>query len=385
MTETQYFLLPGPTQVPPSVLRAGSAPMVNHRGPEFKVIFQNMIESLKQIFRTKNEIITLTCSGTGGMEASIVNFINPGDKVIVASIGNFGRRYRDLAQTFGAEVDFIEAPWGSAIDPEEIKKRLDADSRKEIKAIIFQHNETSTGVYNPLEAIAAACDGHPALRIVDSVSGMASAPLATDEWGLDVVVAASQKAFMSPPGLAFIAVSEQAWQVQAKNTNRKFYFDLDNARKFALLGQTPFTPAIATAYAVAQALKIMLEKGLDNIIADHFRRRDIVRQGIEALGLRCVADPGCASPAVTAIYTPKGIAPPQIVKPLREKYNAVVAGGMGDIKDESFRIGHLGYINDLDLIAVLAALEMVLLELGLDITLGSGVAAAQKHLMKSSK
>jgi len=355
--------------------------MLNHRGPEFKVIFQKIEENLKQIFRTKNEIITLTCSGTGGMEASIVNFINPGDKVIVASIGNFGRRYRDLAKTFGAEVDFIEAPWGSAIDPEEIKKRLDADSSQEIKAVIFQHNETSTGVYNPVEAMAAACDGHPALRIVDSVSGLASAPLATDEWGLDVVVAASQKAFMSPPGLAFISVSERAWQVQAKNNNRKYYFDLDNARKFAKIGQTPFTPAIATAYSVAKALDMMLEMGLDNIIAAHFRRRDIIRQGVEALGLRPVADPSCASPAVTAIYTPKGISPPQIVKPLREKYNAVVAGGMGELKDESFRIGHLGYINDLDLIAVLAALEMVLLELGQDITLGSGVAAAQRQLM----
>jgi aspartate aminotransferase-like enzyme len=382
MSENQYFLLPGPTQIPPRILRAGSKPMVNHRGPEFKHILTNVTENTKKIFETTNDLLILTCSGTGGLEAAVSNFINPGDKVIAASIGNFGNRFADIAKQYGAEVDHIEFTWGTAIDPQVIKERLQADTNRETKAILMQHNETSTGVYNPIQEIAAARGNHPALLLVDSVSGMATTPLKTDEWGLDVVIAGSQKAFMAPPGLAFISVSPKAWQVQATNKNGKYYFDLAAAKKFYDQGQTPFTPAIATFYSVEAALEMMLETGLDNIIKDHFFHRDIIRTGVRALGLTCVADDSCASTAVTAVYTPTGIKSQQIVKPLKEKYNTVVAGGQGIFKDNTFRIGHLGYVNDLDLVACLAALEMVLAELGCPIKLGQGVAAAQKFIMQ---
>jgi len=385
MAETQYLLLPGPTQIPPSILRAGSKPMINHRGPEFAEIIKEMTGDIKEIFCTKNDVMTLTCSGTGGLEAAVTNFISPGDKVLVASIGNFGDRFKDICEMFGAQVDYIGFPWGSAIDPQVIKERLAADTKKEIKAVLFQHNETSTGVYNPVKEISEARGDHPALLIVDSVSGMATSHLKTDEWGLDVVIAGSQKAFMAPPGLAFISVSPRAWEVQAKNTNKKYYFDLASAKKFYDQGQTPYTPAVSTIYAVAEALKMMLEMGLDNIIDEHFFRRDVVRASAEALGLKLVADVSCSSPAVTAIYTPEGIKPGQITGPLRIKYNTIVAGGQGIMKDKAFRIGHLGYVNDLDLIACIAAVEMVLFELGYPLQLGQGVAVAQKMILERRK
>ncbi|MGI5892459.1 MAG: pyridoxal-phosphate-dependent aminotransferase family protein [Bacillota bacterium] len=382
MSENQYFLLPGPTQIPPSILRAGAQPMINHRGPEFKQILTNVTENTKKIFETQNDLLVITSSGTGGLEAAVANFINRGDKIIVASIGNFGNRFADIAKQYGADVDLIEFPWGSPVNPQIIKDRLAADKNQEIKAILMQHNETSTGVYNPVKEVSIVRGNHPALLIVDSVSGMATAPLKTDEWGLDVVIAGSQKAFMAPPGLAFISVSKKAWEVQAKNTNVKYYFDLATAKEYYHKGQTPYTPAISIFYSVDAALKMMLDKGLDNIIEDHFFHRDIIRAGVKALGLSCVADDNCASPAVTAIYTPEGITSEQIVKPLLDKYHTVVAGGQGIFKDNTFRIGHLGYVNDLDLLSCLAAVEMTLLELGYQIELGKGVAAGQKLIMQ---
>lgn len=381
MAESQYFMLPGPTQVPPRILRAGSAPMVNHRGPEFKKIITEMSEGLKLIFKTDNDVLTLTCSGSGGLEASVVNFINKGDKVIVASVGNFGERYKDLCEKYGALVDHIAYPWGDAIDPRDIKDRLDADTKQEIKAILFQHNETSTGVLNPVKEIAAIRGDHPALLIVDSVSGMAAAPLETDAWGLDVVVAGSQKAFMAPPGLAFVSVSERAWEVNARCTQPRYYLDLAKARKSLADGQTPYTPAVATIYSVAEAVMMMLETGLENIIAAHSFRRDVVRTAAKALGLTPVAQDKYASPAVTAIYAPEGIAAANIVKPMHSKYHTVIAGGQGIFKGKIFRIGHLGYVNDLDLVSTLAALEMALVEAGYPCQLGQGVAAAQKLIM----
>ncbi len=382
MAETQIFLLPGPTQVPPRILRAGSAPMVNHRGPEFKAILTEMTANVKKVYQTQNDVLTLTCSGSGGLEASVANFVNPGDKVIVASIGNFGERFRDLAILYGAEVDYIGIPWGKPLDPQIIADKLKADINQEIKAIFFQHNETSTGILNPVKEIAEARGSHPALLVVDSISGMGAAELKTDEWGLDVVIAGSQKAFMSPPGVAFISVNERAWEVQAKNKNVKYYFDLAKAKKSLADGQTPYTPAVATIYSITEALRMMMETGLEAIIAEHYFRRDTVRAAAAALGLECVAKEKYASPAVTAIYLPEGMTQQQIVKPLREKFNTVVAGGQGQLKGKIFRIGHLGYLNILDLVAAVSALEICLLDAGYKLELGTGVAAMQKMIYK---
>jgi len=383
--ENDFLMLPGPTQVPAQILRAMSQPMINHRGSQFKSLLLDVSKNLQQVFKTENEVITLTASGSGGLEAAVVNFVSPGDRVIVASIGNFGERFRKICQKYRAEVDFIDFGWGNAIDPAVIAERLAADTDHQIKAIFCQHNETSTAVVNPIQAISAARGNHPALLIVDSVSGLGAADLRMDEWGLDVVVAGSQKAFMLPPGLAFVAVNQRAWQVAEENTNSKFYFDLVEAKKSLEKGQTPFTPGMTLIYALEEALQMIMAKGIDRIIADHLFHRDIVRAGIKAMGLTLCANDDIASPAVTAILAPEGIDPADIRKTLLDKYSVVVAGGQGKFKDTVFRIGHLGYVQPLDLLAVLAALEMTLISLGLPLELGKGVRAAQQVIFEQKK
>ena len=379
--ESDYFLLPGPTKVPSPILRAMSQPMINHRGSQFKALLKEMTKNVQKIFKTENDVLTLTASGTGGLEAAVVNFVSPGDKVIVASIGNFGERFKKICQKYRADVDFIDFGWGNAIDPAVIAKRLAEDTDHQIKAVFCQHNETSTAIVNPIQAISAARGSHPALLIVDSVSGLGAADLRMDEWQLDVVVAGSQKAFMVPPGIAFVAVNQRAWKVCEANTNSKFYFCLMEAKKALEKGETPFTPAVSLIYALDEALKMMLEKGIDQIIAEHLFHRDIVRAGLKAMGLTLCAEDAIASPAVTAVLAPPGIDPAAIRKALLDNFSVVVAGGQGKFKETVFRIGHLGYVQPLDLLAVLAALEMTLIRLGMPLELGQGVKAAQQIIL----
>ncbi|MBQ9991916.1 MAG: alanine--glyoxylate aminotransferase family protein [Firmicutes bacterium] len=382
MSDFQYFMIPGPTQLPPDVLGALSAPMVNHRGPEFKEIMDKIHSNLQTIYKTKNDIITLTCSGSGALEASIVNFLNKGDKALVISIGNFGQRYFTICQKYGIDAELIDFAWGEALDPEIVLAKLAADTKHEIKAVIMQHNETSTGVYNNIKAIAEGKKDHPALTIVDAVSSLGACPLETDAWGLDIVVSASQKALMAPPGLAFISVSERAWKIAESCTNNRFYFDLLNAREFKKIGQTPFTPSVTVAYGVLAATERIVKQGIDNYVAEHFLRRDVVRAGIRGLGLQLLADDDCASPAVTTILLPEGIKPEDIREPMRTKFNIIIAGGMGKYKDTTIRIGHIGFMNMGDILVTLACLEMVLKQNGYELELGCGVAAAQKLLME---
>ncbi|MCL2816884.1 MAG: alanine--glyoxylate aminotransferase family protein [Clostridiales bacterium] len=380
MAETQYFMLPGPTQVPPRVLRAASMPMINHRGPEFKAVFTEVTALLKKVFNTENDLFIFTASGSGGMEASVSNFINPGERVLVASMGNFGSRYRDVCRKMGAEVDFVEFPWGTPVDARVIAQKLAEDKNREIKAVFCQHNETSTGVYNDLQAISLARGDHPALLIVDAVSSVGALPIKTDEWGLDVVVSASQKGLMCPPGLAYMTVNERAWQAAEKCVNACYYFSIKLAKEFLANSQTPFTPGVSTLFAQREALRMIFEQGLDEYIADHFFRRRLVRAGIEAMGLTYLAGEEWASPAVTAVHVPQGFKPSDIVAPLREKFNIVLAGGMGKLKESTFRIGHVGYMNVMDIVVALAGVELALRRLGHPVVLGSGVAAAQELL-----
>lgn len=377
----EYFLLPGPTNVPPNVIRAMSKQMINHRGPEFREILTGVTEKIKKVFRTEGEVFTLTSSGTGGLEAAVVNFVNPGDKVIVASIGNFGERFRDIATMYGAEVEFIDFGWGNCIDPTVIAKRLAADTDHQIKAVLCQHNETSTAIVNPIREVSAARGDHPALLIVDSVSGLGAAPYDMDGWKVDVTIAGSQKAFMSPPGLAFIAANQRAMEIAEKNQNRKFYFDLIKARDMLKKGQTPYTPALSVLFAVEEALHHFEEVGIDAVVADHYKHRNLVRTGLKAMGLKLLAPDEIASPAVTAVACPEGIDPLAMRKLLREKYNIIVAGGQGKFAGNTFRVGHLGAVQSMDLIAVIAGLELALTELGADITLGKAVAEMEKEIL----
>lgn len=378
MEEKQYLMLPGPTPVPPRVLRALARPMINHRGPEFKALLKEATEGLKEVFRSRNEVVIFPSAGTGAMEAAVANFVSPGERVVVVSIGVFGERFAEIAGRFGARVEKLDFAWGTAAEPAALTDLMKADEKKEIRAVFITHNETSTGVTNNLQALREALGDHPALFIVDAVSSLGAMELETDAWGLDVVVAGSQKGFMIPPGLSFLCISSRAWQVAMGCTNARYYWDIHAARKSAAKGQTPYTPALPQVAALVESLKAIKTEGLENIFARHRRLRGMVREAVRALGLELLAPEDVASAAVTAVLAPVGIEANTIRRVLREEFNVIVAGGQHQLENRIFRIGHLGYVQDLDIIAVVAALEMTLVRCGFQVELGQGVQAAQR-------
>jgi aspartate aminotransferase-like enzyme len=386
MNDKQLLMIPGPTPIPQRVLHTLGNNAVGHRTPGFSAIIKEVTAKLKQFYQTNNDLFILTSSGTGAMEAAVSNFVNAGDKVIVMENGNFAERWVKITKKFGADVQVISGEWGLQSDPAALKAVIEADTKKEIKAVFITHNETSTGMVNDVQALRAACGDHPAIFIVDSISGMAVSPLKADEWQLDVVVSGSQKAFMLPPGLAFISVSEKAWAVSAQCKNPRFYFDLQAAKKnFDEKSTTPYTPAASLIVGLQESLKMMEEEGLENIFARHLWYRNMVRAAAKALNLELLADDQSASAAVTAIKKPGEIDVKQITKIMRDKYNVIIAAGQGKMDKAIFRIGHLGYVSETDVISVIACLEMTLVELGWDIKLGTGVAAVQEIIMKGAK
>ncbi|MEA4925242.1 MAG: alanine--glyoxylate aminotransferase family protein [Syntrophomonadaceae bacterium] len=383
MKGAQYLLIPGPTPIPLRVARAMDRPMINHRGPEFKTIIEEVVAGVKKIYRTRDYVLIYPASGTGGLEAAVSNFICPGDKVLAISIGVFGNRFAEIASKFGAKVEKMEFAWGSGADPERVKARIDQDKNGEIKAVLITHNETSTGAFNDIKSIRAAMGDHPALIMVDAVSGLAAIDLRMDEWRLDVVVSGSQKAFMIPPGLSFMAFNEKALQVQKQNPNRRYYWDVGMGLEYQEKGQTAFTPPISLYFGLQEALRMMLEEGLENILIRHANYRDMIRTGIRAMGLELFTEDKYASPAVTSIRAPQGIGANQIRKYMLEEYNTILAGGQQSLDDVIFRLGHLGYIRELDLVSVLAALELTLVKFKYKLELGAGVRAAQEIVLRS--
>ncbi|MCX5749900.1 MAG: alanine--glyoxylate aminotransferase family protein [Candidatus Saganbacteria bacterium] len=378
MAFKEYLMIPGPTPVPTRVLSAMNKQMINHRGPSFSSIIKEIVEGVKWAYQTQNDIITLTTSGTGGMEAAIVNFLSPGDKVLSLNIGAFGNRFAKIARAYGADVDEVKFERGKAVDLKTVEQKLNEDKAKVIKAVLIQQNETSTGVLNDVKSVAQLVNKHGALMIVDAVSGLLTAPLKTDEWGLDVVVSGSQKAFMVPPGLAFVSVNKKAWAANEKAKMPRFYFDFKQAMKFAEIGETPWTPAVSIIYAMQEAIRMLKEEGIENIYARHEKLAKAVRAGVKALGLKLlVNDESIASKAVTPVFPPDGIEADKLRKAMREKYGIVLAGGQEDLKGKLFRIGHLGYIDKMEVIAALAALEI---ELGSSVKKGAGVAAAEEAM-----
>jgi aspartate aminotransferase-like enzyme len=382
----QLLMIPGPTNVPVDVLLAGAKPMINHRSKDFKAVFDFIIKSVQNLLETKNDVFMLTSSGTGGLETCVANIAGPGDTILVASIGNFGDRFAKIGKAFGATVEKLSFDKGRPIDVKVLKDRLDKDTKKEIKAVLFQQNETSTGVLNDVEAVAKVIKAHGALVVVDAVSGFLAAPLKVDAWGLDLVASGSQKAFMVPPGLAFVSVSKKAWEVIEKTKSSVFYFSLKTAKEFAPNGETPWTPAVSTAFSMEAALKILEAEGLDNIIARHYWLRDAVRAGVKALGFKLmVEDDKYASPAVTAVIPAEGVDAEKLRAQVRTGYDVILAAGQSDLKGKIFRIGHLGYTDQKDIIATFAAIEMALLELGHKVELGKSVKAVQESLMSKVK
>jgi len=354
--------IPGPTPCPPEVLEAMSRQMINHRGVEFAEILDRVTENLKRIFQTTNDVLLLTGSGTGGLEAAIVNTLSPGDKVLSVSSGVFGERFATIAQRFGAEVIPLSFEWGKAADAEAVRQALRDES--EIKAVLITHNETSTGVTNDLASISSVVKEFDKLLLVDAISSLGSIHLPVDEWQCDVAITGSQKGWMVPPGLAMVSVSQEAWQAHADARMPRFYWDFAQAKSYLERGQTPWTPAVTTVFALSVALEMMLEEGLANIVARHARVAKTIRDGVKSLGLSLFAEEDRASNTVTAVSSSNGLDTRKLLRILREEHQVVLAGGQQRLDGEIFRIGHLGWIAEENIKRIISTLEVALPQAG---------------------
>jgi aspartate aminotransferase-like enzyme len=350
--------VPGPTPCPPQALQAMGRQMINHRGGEFGEILKSTTEKLKQVFQTKGDVFLLTASGTGGMEAAIVNTLSPGDRVLSISNGFFAERFSDIAEQYGAEVTRLTFEWGKAVAPDAVDKALRADG--DIKAVLATHNETSTGMTNNLNEISAVVKKFDKLLLVDAISSLGCINLPTDDWHCDVVVTASQKGWMVPPGLAMVSVSEKAWQAHAQAKMPRYYWDFSKAKDYLQKGQTPWTPAISIFYALNTTLDLMLSEGLDNIFARHSRVAQLARNEAQSWGLSLFPEANYASNTVTAINASDSTNVPKLIQLLRDEHEVVIAGGQGKLSGKIFRIGHLGMVNEKDMKIVLQALTKTL-------------------------
>jgi len=373
--------VPGPTEVPEEVLRESSKQMIGHRSTEYMEMFKKISEDIKQVFMTENDVLIFPGAGTGGMEAAIVNLFSPGDKVLVLSAGVFGDRFAEIAASFGLRVEKLTFDPGQCVNPDKVRERMKKD-REEIKAVIVTHNETSTGVLNDIKEIKSALGDFPGLFIVDAVSSLGAAELKTDEWGVDVVVTGSQKALMTPPGLTLISVSEKAWKACESSKLPKYYWSFVRAREYLKKGQNPYTPAVQQIYALKEAVRMILEEGLDNVFSRHRKLSKAFRHGIRGMGLELFVKDEIASPTVTAVKIPENLNFSNFKKLLKTDFNIEIAGGQKELKNKIFRFGHMGYIDEKDILACISAIEICLKNLGLPIKIGSGITAAEKILIK---
>ena len=357
--------LPGPTPVPADVVAAMSQPMIDHRGVQFREIMDRLTANLQKAFETKNDVLILTCSGTGAMETAITNFLSPGEQVLAVSIGNFGDRFSKIAKVYGANVVDLKFPEGEAADADSLRQAL--QDNPGVTAVLLTHNETSTGITNDLEALVGIAKGEfDKLLLVDAISSLGSIRLPTDEWDLDVVISASQKGWMCPPGVAMISVSPRAWEAMENAKMPRFYFDLREAKTYAEKGQTPWTPAISLIYGMDYAVQQMLSHGDMQAVYDfHAHIAQYTRDGLTRLGLKLVAtDVKYASNTVTAAWLPEGITDQALLSMLRDDYDIIAAEGRGRLTGSVFRIGHMGYVSEQDIDEVVAALKQALPRLG---------------------
>jgi aspartate aminotransferase-like enzyme len=384
MENKNMLMIPGPTPVPEAVLLAMAKHPIGHRTGDFSQVIAELTENLQWLHQTTGDVLMITASGTGAMEAGIINFLSPGDRVLVGDNGKFGERWAKVGKAFGLNVDVIKAEWGKPLDKEIFKAKLEEDREKTIKAVIITHSETSTGVLNDLEAINQAVKAHgEALIIVDAVTSLGAFNLPIDEWGLDVVGSGSQKGYMIPPGLAFVSVSQKAWKAYETAKIPRFYLDLGKYKKATDENSSPFTPPVNLMYGLQAALQMMKREGLESIFARHQRLTRATRAGMKGLGLPLFAPDYAASTAITAV-APTVVDAEKIRSTLRKKFDIAVAGGQDHLKGKIFRIGHLGFASDRDILTVIAAIEATLLELGYDgVTAGAGVAAAASVLVNS--
>jgi aspartate aminotransferase-like enzyme len=336
--------------------------MINHRGPEFADIIARVTEGAKQVYQTSNDVLILSTSGTGGMEAAVVNHVSPGDKVLVVTIGVFGKRFLELVQTYGGQPTELAFEFGTAADPERIDAALAADPA--LKTVLVTHNETSTGTTNPLKEIGEVVRKHDRLLIVDAISSLSSIPVETDAWGLDVVVSGSQKGWMVAPGLAFVSMSPRAWEAQARCTTPRFYFDLLKAKNSAERGQTPWTPAVSLFFQLDKAIQMLFDEGMPNVYERHHRLAEKVRNGLQGMGLELFSAEGHRSDTVTAVKVPEGVDGTLITKTARTEFDTVLAGGQAGLAGKIFRFGHLGLVTDQDVDDGLRAVAQTMERLG---------------------
>jgi aspartate aminotransferase-like enzyme len=387
--KTRLFT-PGPTPLLPAAQFAMAAADIHHRTPEFRAMFLKVLAQLKVFVGTKNDVLLLSCSGTGAMEASVSNLTSPGDRVLVLSAGKFGERWADLTKAFGCQVDLVESPYGQTFDLAEVRKALKPDT----KAIYMQASETSTAVSHDVEAVAKLRDeiASETLLVVDGITGLGTTHFDVDGWGIDILIGGSQKAVMIPPGLAYLSVSEKAWAAMEKSKNPRYYFDLRKERKNAVKGESAYTPAVALIAGLGASLDYIagqaggdLEKGRIALVNNARTNAAATRAGLVALGFTLFA-PTAPSAAATAVAVPEGMNSSDVVKALKTRFALVIANGQGSMQGKIFRVAHLGFFDYLDTVALLGAMEHIAKDtLGLPVQYGQAVAAAQQVYADAGK
>ncbi|MGH7370344.1 MAG: pyridoxal-phosphate-dependent aminotransferase family protein [Candidatus Methylomirabilales bacterium] len=377
MKKTHLFA-PGPTPIPPEALLTMAHPILHHRTPEYEALIAEVREGLKVLFQTTEEVLLFAASGTGGMEAAVVNTLSPGEKALVIRGGKFGERWGEICQAYGVNFTPIDVPYGKAVDPGLVAAALAKDPQ--IAVVLSTYSETSTGVLHDIKAIAGVVRKIPTLLVVDAITSLGVMDVPMDDWGLDVVVAGSQKALMLPPGLAMVGVSRKAWAAVERSRLPKYYFDFAAERQHLLKNQSRFTPAISLVVGLRETLRMIRSEGLPNVFRRHERLAAAMRAGITALGLELFAER--PSPAVTAVLVPKGIDGGAILNTLRTRHRVIIAGGQGSMKGKIFRLATMGYADSTDVVVALSALELTLSEVGYPVKLGDGIRAAQEVLQR---
>lgn len=375
----RYLLAPGPTPVPAEILLSMAAPIIHHRSPDFLPVLDSAKKGLQWLYQTKNDVLILSSTGTGGMVGAVNNFFNQGDEVLVVNGGKFGERWTKICQAYGLKVEEIVVEWGYAVKPAEVEERL--KKNKNLKGVFVQATETSTGVYHDIQTLSSIVRKYEdTLFVVDAISALVAHDLRTDEWGIDIMVGGSQKGVMLPPGIAFVSVSEKAWKKAETSKIPKFYFNFKKERENLAKNQTNFTSPVTLIIGLNAGLKMLQAEGLENVFKRHERLAHATRKAVQAIGLALYPKESPAN-SVTAIMTPPGIDGQAVYKNLREQYGITAAGGQDKAKGKIFRIAHLGYSDRFDIITAIAGIEMVLKGMGYPVTLGTGVAVAQALLM----
>jgi serine---pyruvate transaminase len=374
MAEKRYLLTPGPTPVPPEVLAALAEPVIHHRARDYREIYERCLARLGEVYRTQNDVLMFTTSGTGAFESAVANLTTPGDRQLVLSAGNFGERWAGMVKAFGAELVHVKLEWGETPEPEDLRAAL--AEAGEVRVVYLTHSETSTGVVCDVQSLAAVAKEAGALVVVDAVSSLGAVPVETDGWDLDVVVSGSQKALMCPPGLAFVSVSGPALEAATRATSPRYVLDWERTRKAQAKLDAPFTPAVSIVRGLDVALGLLLEEGLEPAFDRHARLGRACREGAKAMGLELFSPDEERSAVVTAIRTPEGVDATEVVAALRDRFGITIANGQGTLKGKIFRIGHIGWFDVFDITTALAAVELVLADAGAEIERGVAVTRA---------